>query len=358
MEHEKGSVCLDRGVLPGSSRASGAVVCSDGGHSESVREVGRQISFCSADYALRKAVLSRSGASSSDIGQKQRRVSDSTEYAKEISDSVAKRSPSEGSGTDSPGSSRVEYLDGRFYNRLGSFSVGSSDGKRSIVSRGEQLHINCLELLAIGKAVVALDLRQVSVLFATDNVFTASAIRRQGSKSATIQKVAHLVFKIIWDRNIVVRVSKIPGILNVVADSLSRDHSIPTEWELPRREFQRLVTSRGYVQIDLFATLLNRKVPTFVSVFSHPEAMAVDAFAVDWNRWDQIYLFPPHKLLPAVVKRLRSFRFGELIVVPRRPNAVWFPYLMSRAAELGLEEGPEQEVLRKVVKAQSICCDI
>ena len=33
------------------------------------------------------------------------------------------------------------------------------------------------------------------------------------------------------------------------------------------------------------------------------------------------------------------------MLVPKRPNAVWFPYLMVRLTEVGLKEGPEQEVL-------------
>ena len=131
-------MCLDRGVITGSSRASGAVVCSDGGHSESLGEVGRQISFCSVGYASRKALLLRSSASSSDFGKKQRLISGATEYAQEISDSMARSSPSEGRGTDSPKLTSVDYLDGHFHKQFKIFSDRSPDSERSMVYREEQ----------------------------------------------------------------------------------------------------------------------------------------------------------------------------------------------------------------------------
>ena len=83
-----------------------------------------------------------------------------------------------------------------------------------------------------------------------------------------------------------VRVSRIPEILNVGADMLSCDHEIPTEWELPIRRFQSVVFLKGPVQIELFKTSFNRKLLTFGSVFGYPEAMAVDVFTVDWNLLD------------------------------------------------------------------------
>ena len=75
------------------------------------------------------------------------------------------------------------------------------------------------------------------------------------------------------------------------------------------------------------------------------------------SRLEQIYLFPLHKLLPAVIDSLMPFRYHGLIVVPRRVMAVWFPYLLSRATEIMLLGGSEQVFLGKIIKGQSVCCD-
>ena len=126
---------LDRGVLPGSSKASGVASCLQ--RRRSRREVGRQISFV-VQVASRGKLFLHELARASNFG-KNRRVSGAAEYAQEVSDSVARNSPfSEGSGTVSPKSTHVDYLDGHFHDQLGSFSVSSSDGERSMVSRGVQ----------------------------------------------------------------------------------------------------------------------------------------------------------------------------------------------------------------------------
>ena len=94
-----------------------------------------------------------------------------------------------------------------------------------------------------------------------------------------------------------------PGIINEVTDTLSCTHQIQQNRNFPEGSSRVSgESSRGPAQIDLFKTL-NRKVPTFVSVFGHSDSLAVDAFTVDWNMWDQ-YNFPPHKLFPAVVEKL------------------------------------------------------
>ena len=49
-------------------------------------------------------------------------------------------------------------------------------------------------------------------------------------------------------------------------------------------EFQQLVKVRGPLQVDMFAKSLNRKVQCLVAPFDHAEAVAIDAFTVDWNR--------------------------------------------------------------------------
>ena len=156
------------------------------------------------------------------------------------------------------------------------------------VTSALHLYINALELLAAGKAIAVLRLEQVFVTLATDNVVTAAAICRQGACSMLVQKVAQLVFELAWAKCVSLRASRIPGILNVVAHS-SRDHPITTEWELPMREFQRLVRLRGQVEIICLRLVSITKFRILcLCLFEYPEAIAVDAFTVEWTNWNQI----------------------------------------------------------------------
>ena len=76
----------------------------------------------------------------------------------------------------------------------------------------------------------------------------------------------------------------IPGKLNVIADSLSRNSQIlPTGWTLNNRVFLRLCEFFGYLEIDLFATRWNRKLTRFVSPVPDPLAYAVDSMSVPWT---------------------------------------------------------------------------
>ena len=72
------------------------------------------------------------------------------------------------------------------------------------------------------------------------------------------------------------------------------------------------------MQVDLFATPFNAKLRVFVSPFPHPRATETDALAQDWNRWKEIYLFPPHALLSKVLAKLQNFR-GRAVVIARPP---------------------------------------
>ena len=82
------------------------------------------------------------------------------------------------------------------------------------------------------------------------------------------------------------------GTLNVLADALSRQVPISTEWALDTRSFEWACARLSIrPQVDLCATVLNCKLPTFVAPCQMSRATAVDCLQVDWNQWEAIYLF-------------------------------------------------------------------
>ena len=89
-----------------------------------------------------------------------------------------------------------------------------------------------------------------------------------------------------------------------------------SEWALAPTEFRRLEEAHGsMLEIDLFASPLNFKIPQYVARFNDPQAIAQDALTLCWNQWSQIYVFPPFSLIPEVTRKLESYTGGGLLVV-------------------------------------------
>ena len=218
------------------------------------------------------------------------------------------------------------------------------------------LHINLLELETVFQVIRRSSFSQISLQIVTDNVATAAVISNFGSKSRRLQELAERLFALLKRLHLHLSVSHISGHLNVVADALSREEPVPTEWQVDQKEFLRLEGLHGStLEVDLFASPLNFKRKPFVATFNHPDALAVDAMSQDWNTWNEIYLFPPVNFLKKVVLKLRTFRGGGLIIAPRLPNAIWYPYLSERCRALVLKQNPFQIIYRKKV---SIACKL
>ena len=96
-----------------------------------------------------------------------------------------------------------------------------------------------------------------------------------------------------------IRARHIPGNLNVIADSLSRrDRAIQTEWSLHPLVFQEICQVWHKPMVDLFATSLNAKLPTYVSPVPDDKAWQIDALNISWEALDD-YAFCPVAILPS-----------------------------------------------------------
>ncbi|KAI2662377.1 Transposon Ty3-G Gag-Pol polyprotein [Labeo rohita] len=102
---------------------------------------------------------------------------------------------------------------------------------------GRQLtwHINCLEMLAVFRALKHFlpDLRDRHVLVHTDNTSVVSYINHQGGlRSRPLYKLAHQILVWSQDKLLSLRAVYVPGHLNLGADILSRQGPRPGEWML------------------------------------------------------------------------------------------------------------------------------
>ena len=103
----------------------------------------------------------------------------------------------------------------------------------------------------------------------------------------------------------------IARVRNVVADGLSRNKPLSSEWSLDRASFRWLCNQVFRPKIDLFATRENHQLPMYVSPIPDPLATATDALSLNWNQWESLYIFLPSSLLLRILSLLEDYRGGS-----------------------------------------------
>jgi hypothetical protein len=195
------------------------------------------------------------------------------------------------------------------------------------------LHINCLELKAVIQALTTwiTSLEGLQVMLATDNTAVVSYINKQGgTHSPSLLNLTQELLSLVDTHGISLKARHIPGRFNVIADRLSRQHQVlHTEWQLQPMILYRVFSHWGIPQVDMFATVHNAQLPTFVSPVPDPRAIAVDALSLSWeDRW--MYMFPPFPILNLVSRKLHSTKQAEIILIaPWWPSQTWFPHVLS-----------------------------
>ena len=175
--------------------------------------------------------------------------------------------------------------------------------------------------------------RGTHVRLHSDNVTSVTCLKRMGSaRSIALNTWVVSVLSLAQDRGLVLTACHIAGVRNVVADGLSRNAPLPSEWSLDQESFALICNKEFVPEIDLFATRENSKLPRFVSPVRDPLAEGVDAFSVPWSRWHSLYLFPPTILLLRVLVLLQHHEGKAILVTPFWPNQPWFP-LATRLAK-------------------------
>nr|XP_054759272.1 uncharacterized protein LOC129265291 [Lytechinus pictus] len=192
-------------------------------------------------------------------------------------------------------------------------------------------HINVLEMRAVINSLQHFRHRLVdrTVLIRTDNKSVAAYINRQGgTRSSSLNALAAELWEWCHRAKIVPVASYIPGSDNLIADFLSRGRCLPSEWSLHPEIFQSIQVHWGPLEIDLFATALNRKLPMFCSRVNETEATSLDAFSIHWGD-RRCYAFPPFHLIPQVLRKVKEDQAWLLLVAPNWPRRHWFPQLLE-----------------------------
>ncbi len=117
----------------------------------------------------------------------------------------------------------------------------------------------------------------------------------------------------------------VPGILNLAADFLSRQKLRPGEWMLNRQTVSQIWDLFGKAEVDLFASQESTQCPLWFSL-SFSTTLGIDAFAHPWPNVS-LYAFPPIKLIPAVLCRVKVSSAHLLLIGPFWPSQTWFSEL-------------------------------
>ena len=120
----------------------------------------------------------------------------------------------------------------------------------------------------------------------SDNTTAVSSVNKMGTSHS---QDCNIIVKLIWQfaksNNLWLSATHIPGIFSKVADTESRKHEYNLEWKLNEIYFQQIPHWFGKrPEIDLFASRINYQIKPFISYEPDPEAFAVNAFLLNWNR--------------------------------------------------------------------------
>ena len=88
------------------------------------------------------------------------------------------------------------------------------------------------------------------------------------------------------------------------ADSESRVFNTSTEWSPYPDVFDHINEMWGPFEIDLFASRLNFKIPTYVSWKPDPNAKHVNALFTQWE--EHFYAFPPFSLIVTCLQKIEQ----------------------------------------------------
>ncbi len=145
-------------------------------------------------------------------------------------------------------------------------------------------HINYLELLAIFYALKSFCIgvkQKTHVQLMTDNTCAMTYVNKMGGiRSPLLDGLARKIWLWAINKDIWISAAHIPGIQNC-ADYDSRNFNDNVEWMLNVNVVKHIFEIWDSPVIDMFASRLNKQLDTFVSWKPDPEALFVDAFAIE-----------------------------------------------------------------------------
>ena len=212
--------------------------------------------------------------------------------------------------------------------------------------------INVLEALTIFFSLLMVERKGVVIQILTDNTSAIAAVKKSSSVATHLSEISRLIWRRAKAFNWDLKISHIQGCYNIIADQLSRRTELPTEWSLSPEDFKKIYRLNPEIQVDLFATKLNNKLSTYVSPCPDEKAAAVDAFKTPWDRWKNLYIYPPANLISKVLAKITTFNLEKAVLVtPDTTTRPWFMSLkLMRVPSYTMVVTLQQVVVDRLVK--------
>ena len=124
----------------------------------------------------------------------------------------------------------------------------------------------------------------ISILLRIDNTTVVAYVNNMGG-TASKELVILTREQWVWclERSIHITAVHLPGVLNTIANTESREMLDRTDWKLNPMIFQKFNNCSGPLEMDLFASRLSTHCPLYFSWRPDPYAQATDAFLQDWT---------------------------------------------------------------------------
>lgn len=180
---------------------------------------------------------------------------------------------------------------------------------------------------------------------ALDNTVAVAYLSNMGGKSHLLHELTRKIWLWCIVRNIWLTVNHVPGAKNVIADELSRQLSMDTEWSLDYHVFHEICSKFGKPNVDLFASRLNNKLPKYVSFLPDPTACAIDAFNMNLDGNILYYSFPPFSCIGRLLQKMEIDRGEMILVAPLWNTQHWFTKMLKLLVADPIILPPTQQIL-------------
>ena len=227
----------------------------------------------------------------------------------------------------SPGKPKVTITTDASPIGWGAECGGVSTGGHWLASEGDQ-HISPLELLAIGLGLktFAKQLRNTHIRTRTDNTTALALVNHMGTSHSN---KCNFLAKQIWEwcinRAIWLSAAHIPGKHNVIADKESRRELRQSEWMINKEMLKDSLKKLNFKpDIDLFTSRINKQYKKYVSYRPDPNAIAINAFSLDWADL-KFYAFPPFSVISTVLSKMEMDQAEGICILPNWPSQAWYP---------------------------------
>ena len=200
----------------------------------------------------------------------------------------------------------------------------------------EEFSSTARELFAILGALKAFKtlLRGHEVLIHTDNQAVAFILAKGGSIKPDLHYLAMDLFLLAFELGVRFKVVWVPRDTNQLADWLSK-HPDLDAWGIAPWAFHAMARHYSYagsLDVDLFASEYNHKLPVFGSRLPTLSCTFVDAFTVPWQGFSLPYICGPWALLGRIMRKLRVETARAVVVLPVWPRRPWWTHVAPDGA--------------------------